>query len=410
MASVFYRSARTDGGVGYGPVVRRVYRDISELEAMLQAVVRSTSRSDYSAAELQEMIAEKRRILADKQDPSGDGNTANKLDAAITRAKYYLVRWQGKAADVLTMGLASAYADWSSAYADDKENAELEYKIERVRSAWQAIQDDLRNEWLAQKKTERLTKLFADGAPINVELQANAMLQQMTAEEKRAEARWMKDQLAQALALAQSAAAGNALVAAELDRMKAENEALRAQIAQRRETAASTNTVTNLKADINNFTPATPEQAAHHAANKGEASALQETGKWLMKNAANPSVKKAAGAVTTALVAAYVTPKLYAQKKYATAQELDRLKAQDDDYVAKGEATAAERQRKGQELVDRLTAIRGLVKRANWDTVFGRVESWGLMTNRHGDTYSDLDGLVTTLEKVAATKTKKTWQ
>ena len=399
MPAIFYQNAD-------GKVIRRVYRSEYDLRGIQRSIANGTSRTDLSAADVQDRIDAATYRVASDPGPPGKSSSLRRKEAWLTGLYYFVKRNVSTAAGYLN--LSQDVLAWRAAKDVDAEVARLEELAETARLSWVRYQEELRQKWLLGNENERLVQQYNDRVPLTVAQASALRFDMVTREQMNVEVARAKDEFAARVEAAQTPEAQNALLVASLAALKTELADMKQTIAARNAAADENNTVTNLKeAGVEAFVPKTAVEKAHHDANKQEASAMQETLAYLKKNAANPAVKKAAGALTTAFIGAYVTPKLYARKKVDTAREIERLKAEDAAYVAKGEATAQQRQAKGQDLMDRMAAIRGQVLEKNWQQVYGWIESWGLMTEKHSYSFSDLEKFVTGLEDAVNNKRRK---
>jgi hypothetical protein len=387
--SVYYRRAD-------GKVIRRVYNSLAELNEKLQSVVRGTSRSDFSQLELEERIAAKEKELhALPMAPNEPGAHSSRAGSKLN----YRV---GK---LLTGMLPGFLADAFQSELDslkrvlELDAASLDVKFDRelalVNHYWKVSQDALRTEWEAQEASVRLEQDAEGALAYNVQAKILFDLQNASTDELKAE-------IAQQRRAFAAIADLQAKVAA-LEAVKSENASLRAQIAARNEQARSVNTVTNIKANPDALVPTTVAQVKNKEENSGW---LKEYGTAVaafgLSVAAKPAMKRAVGTLATSATKRYLTVGLDAERKAEYMRRLEELKAESASGQAKIEENVAQRQAKAQELIARMDAVKSWISADNYAKICSRCRSWGLGTNRSGDTYSSLLRFVVSAEAVAA--------
>lgn len=387
--SVFFR--REDGRV-----IRRVYNSLAELNEKLRAVVRGTTLGDYSQGELAERIANKERALREiEQAPNEPGAKTARLGSKLNY----------RAGKLLTGLLPGVVADTFAAELDslkrvlEMDDASLERKYDEelglVNRYWKSSQDTLRSEWEAQEASVRLEVAAEGMIAYNVQAKILYDLQNASSDE-------MRKEIAQQRAAFAAIADLQAKVAA-LDTVRAENAQLKAQIAARNQEARATNTVTNIKANPDALVPTTPKALANKEENSGWLKDFSiAAGSFALSVAAKPALKRAVGTLATSATKRYLTVGLDAERKFEYTQRLEELKAEAAGGIAKEEETNAQRQAKAQELIARLDLIKAWISADNYKKIYSRCRSWGLGTNRSGDTYSSLLRFVVSAENIAA--------
>jgi hypothetical protein len=256
----------------------------------------------------------------------------------------------------------------------------------------------LREEWLAQKNTARLFELVTGEVRKNINLQAEMALQ----DADRAAVAPAVVAIADTIATAPSAGAANAALEARLAQLEASNEQLRQNLEQRDAEAAVKNTVTTVKtASIDLLVPTTKEEKENHESSRGWVGPLTAAvAAFAIKQGANPAAKAMAKKLANDLYQGAIGFKFKADNRAKYEARWAEIQAKDGQATTAADGTARERQQQGAALKARLEALENHphMLRSYWTKAFGRVESWGLGTNKSGDTLGGLTKMVGALE------------
>ncbi len=423
MPSVFYRTKD-------GKVVRRVYRSVADLDAMLQNVVKGTATTHYTDRELEEMIQKKKdaqlsealsreeaeaRALELAENAPGGGSGLRQSTKAMQTARRIrdeCAKYSGGLAGFLPwVGpvvrgvMATAGSVLTTNLAADIEQASLtkaQADLATLRGAYLDYQATLREEWLAQKETKRLWSVCNGQVIRNTDSKTAKEYAELNGIELPDKAAVVAQIQASMPADTEGAARQNEYLQEQIDRLAQENENLREEMAELRARADAANTVTNAKENgLDVLVPVTEEEKEQKADHSTAKVLIASVGTFLATQGLKPQIRQAALALSRDLYNDVVGWKWHASTKLKRQREYERLLAMHDEVKAEEQDTAAKRQKLGQELMDRLEAIRGKVLAAPWNAIHKKVNSWGLMTDKGGETFSTLKRAVEALEGAA---------
>ncbi len=423
MPSVFYKQSD-------GKVVRRVYRSIADLDAMLQNVVKGTATNHYTDRELEEMIqrkqdekladatskaaAEARALELAQNSPRGGSDLRQSTKAMQTArkirdecAKYsggllLFVPGIGNLARMIAANVTGYLTSNAGADIDQASLTKAQADLALLRGNYLDYQAALREEWLAQKETKRLWSVCNGQVIRNTDSNTAREYAELNGIELPDKAAVVAQIQSGMPAATEGAARQNEYLQEQIDQLAQENQNMREEMAELRARADAANTVSNVKENGLEVMVAVTDDEKAQKSDHGSAQALLAAiAAFMVSAAVKPTIKKMAGQIARDIYSDVVGWKWKASTKDKYQREFARLQALQAEAVQEESQNAQERQRIGQALMDRMEAIRGRVLAAPWNAIFKKINSWGLMTDRGGETFSSLSRAVAALEGAA---------